>query len=253
MTSVITLAIFVATVIIMLIAFEFGFRLVIAIKRSGFEKESPVSAISASILGLLAFMLAFTFGIVTDRYNERKALVRQEANAIGTAYLRSDILPDAERNQSRELLKKHVEINLKAAHSQAHILQHECHEETERIHHQLWNLALVNARRDLNSDIGALYMEAINAVIDMHGLRVAVVEGRIPRAIWGVLYILVFLGMSSVGYQTAISGSKRSWMILVLALSFSLVIGLIASLDRPQTGFIHVSQKPLVDVLTTME
>ena len=68
------------------IAIEAGYRLGHAAhRRSEDEKESPVSAIPAAILGLLAFMLAFTFGIVSDRYDARKALVREEANAIRTA------------------------------------------------------------------------------------------------------------------------------------------------------------------------
>lgn len=244
---------FVATAIGMLLAFECGYRLVHVGRRVECEKEASVSGISGAILGLAAFMLAFTFSMVADRYSARKDLVRQEANAIGTAYLRSDILPESERQKSQELLRLYVDNRLEAARSQEHILLQKNKIESVRIHHQLWDLAVVNARRDLNSDIGALYIESINNVIDIHELRVALVSSRIPVVIWGVLYILVLLGMISIGYQTAVSKSGRSWITMVLVLAFSLVITLIATLDHAQSAFIRVSQQPLVDVRETMQ
>jgi hypothetical protein len=75
---------------------------------------------------------------------------------------------------------------------------------------------------------------------------------RIPGAIWVVLYALVILGMIAVGYQTAIAGSRRTWAMLILALSFSLVIALIAELDGPGSGYLTVSQQPLVDLRALM-
>jgi len=78
---------FAATALLVAVAIELGFRLGRAAHRSSDEeKESPVSAIAGTILGLLAFILAFTFGIVSNRYDARKELVRDEANAIRTAY-----------------------------------------------------------------------------------------------------------------------------------------------------------------------
>ena len=92
-------------------------------------------------------------------------------------------------------------------------------------------------------------------MIDIHALRVAVaMQARIPAGIWLVLYVLVILGMIGIGYQTAIAESaRRSWATPILAFAFSLVIVLIASLDRPQSGFITVSQQPLIDLRASME
>src|SRR6478736_5820282 len=84
----------VLTFVAVALAIEAGYRLgTAAHRRSDDEKESPVSAIAGTILGLLAFMLAFTFGIVSNRFDDRKGLVREEANAIRTAFARSDFLP----------------------------------------------------------------------------------------------------------------------------------------------------------------
>src|SRR5262249_55444319 len=122
-----------------------------------------------------------------------------------------------------------------------------------RTHQRLWEMAVANARKDMNSDIGALYVEALNGMIDLHSLRVAVaLQTRIPAGIWTALPSLTVLGMVAVGYQMGIAGSKRSLVQPILAISFSMVIALIASLDRPQGSYIKVSQQPFIDLLSSM-
>ena len=106
----------------------------------------------------------------------------------------------------------------------------------------------------MNSDVAALYIDSLNGLIDLHAMRVAVaLQARIPGGIWASLAALTFLGMLAVGYQMGIAGSKRSFVQPILAISFSVVIALIASLDRPQTTFIKVSQQPFIDLLNSMK
>src|SRR5215213_1844467 len=95
---------FVATTLLVVATIEVGYLLGKTARRaSEDEKESPVSAIAGTVLGLLAFILAFTFGIVADRYDARKALVVEQANAIRTAYSRSDFLPTPSRDEAKGL------------------------------------------------------------------------------------------------------------------------------------------------------
>ncbi|MEW6360213.1 MAG: hypothetical protein AB1696_28025 [Planctomycetota bacterium] len=247
-------AIFAGTTILVVIAIELGYGLGRAVhRRSEDEKESPVSAIAAAILGLLAFMLAFTFGIVAERFDARKGLVRDEANAVRTAYLRSDFLPESDRGEVANLLARYLDDRLAFTESRDLDQVKKGLIEADRIHRQLWEMAVVNARKDMNSDVAALYIESLNEVIAFHALRVAVgLQARIPAGIWLVLYALVVLGMAGVGYQTGIAGSRRSWARLILALSFSMVIALIAALDNPLRGHVAVSQQPLADLRAAM-
>jgi hypothetical protein len=243
--------IFVATVIAVVLAMEAGFRLGRQVRqRSEDEKESSVSAIAGAILTLAGFMLAFTFGISSDRLQDRKTLVREEANAIGTAWRRSDFLPEPDRAEAAELFRKYVDDRLDA--TQLHDLSQmqELLAESSRIQRHLWDTAVKNARKDMNSDVAALYIESLNELIDIHEVRVAVaLHPQIPGIIWLVLYALVILGMIAIGYQTAITGSaRRSRAVSLLAVSFSLVIALIAVLDRPQSDLIGVPQGPLIDL-----
>jgi MFS family permease len=247
-------AVFVATLLVVALAIEGGYRLGRAAHaRSEDEKESPVSAIAATILALLAFIMAFTFGIVSDRYDARKALVREEANAIRTAWSRTDFLPEPDRGEAVELLRGYVDRRLTAVQSRDAARVRAEVAESVRIQRRLWEMAVANARQDMNSDVAALYVEALNELANLHASRVNVgLHARVPAGFWLALYALVFLSMVAVGYHAAIAASRRSWMMLVLALSFSLVITLIAALDRAQGGYLPVSQQPLEDLRALM-
>ena len=114
-------------------------------------------------------------------------------------------------------------------------------------------MAVANAQKDMNSDVAALYIESLNEVSGIHATRVAVgIQARVPNEIWLVLYGVTILGMMGVGYQTGIAASKRSMARPILAVSFALVFALIASLDRPDSGVMSVSQRPLVDLRDAM-
>jgi hypothetical protein len=249
-------ALFLGIVVIVLASIEGGYRLGrYAHLRAEEEKESPVAAIAGSVLGLGAFLLAFTFGIVANRYDAKKQLVREEANAIRTTWLRSDFLPESDRAQTRGLIRKYLEARLAFAQSpnfdlqRAKVLLAQAEEDQAR----LWEIAVVNARKDMNSDVAALYIESLNELFAIHASRVIQgMQARIPIAIWIMLLALTSLGMVAVGYQTGIAGSKRSLARPILAVSFALVFALIADLDLPGGGFVRVSQQPLIDVQTWM-
>lgn len=244
-------ALFVGWIILIIVFIEIGYRSGSLVhKRTEDEKESPVSAISAAILGLLAFILAFAFGIATERYDARRALVREEANIARTAWLRSEFLPQAQCDKAKEMIRDYVQTRIDVVNDANLEKLPEALAKTVAVQRQLWDIAKVNAKADMNSDVGALYIESLNDLINVHATRVSIgVNTRMPKAIWYVLSTLIGLGMFGIGYQTAIAGSKRSWEKLILAVSFSIVLSLIAILDRPTNPYIPVSQKPLMDFL----
>ena len=244
-------ALFGLTMLLVAGSIEIGFRLGTSVRRkSGDEKESSVSSIAGTVLALLAFILAFTFGIVANRYDSRKELVREQAITISTAYDRTDFLPEPDRTTAKGLFDQYIAILID-------IPNHDSTEEVgpmiaqlTALQRQLWDMGVkwVDSG-ELNTDIGSLYMDSLNQVGDVQALRVAVaLQARIPTGLWVVLGILVALGMVAVGYQTAIADSRRSLAMLLLALSFSIVIVLIAALDNPASGYLPVSQRPLVDM-----
>ena len=247
---------FLVTAALVVLAVEIGFRLgKIVRRRSQEERESPVSAIAGAILGLLAFMLAFTFSIASDRYDTKKGLVREEANVLRTAWQRSDFLQEPDRAQTKALLRDYVDDRIAFAQSLDTEKAEAYVGDATRIQHEVWAMGVQSAKTDpfMNSDIGAMYLESVNQMADLHALRVNQgLQARVPTGIWFVLYALVVLGMIAVGYQTAIADSRRSRVTAVLAVSFSLVVALIAALDYPMSRFISISQQPLVSLQTEM-
>jgi hypothetical protein len=218
------------------------------------EAEAGVSLVTTATLGLLAFILSFTFAIVSNRYDSRKTLVREEANAIRTAFARSAFLPETDREKAEALLERYVGLRLDVVRLRDFDGIGTVAEDALRTQRQLWQMAVVNARRDMNSDVAALYIEALNEVANVHALRVALgVQERLPTVIWLVLLTLLLLAMTGVGYQSAVAGSGRTWAVTILALSFALVVALIAALDRPDTGYFVAAQRPLEDVRAWME
>jgi len=244
----------VGTILIVLVCIEVGYRLgADQRRRRTHELESPVSAMSAAILGLVAFMLAFTFGIASDRFDARKTLVLDEAGAIRTAWMRAEFLPEPDRAEAGALLRKYLDDRIAAVQSRDNARIVAVMADAKRIQNELWTMAVANARKDMNSDVAALYVEALNDVMTTHASRIAIGwHARIAATIWLVLYVLVALGMVGVGYQTGITGSPRSWGAPVLALAFSIVIVLIAALDRPSNALVPVPQWPLINLQSDM-
>jgi hypothetical protein len=245
---------FVGTVVIVVGTIELGYLIgKEARRRKADEKEAPVSAIAGTVLALLAFILAFTFGIVANRYDARRELVREQANAISTAFDRTDFLPEAMGAESKDLFRTYIDTVILAGTSEGMGNLPAEISEVKVIESQIWEIAVANVRAGDNSDISALYVDSLNHMNDVLATRIAVaVESRLPIELWIMLYVLVGLAMIAVGYQTAIANSQRTWMLIVLALSFSIVIILIAALDDPERGYIAVSQQPLRNVRAGM-
>jgi hypothetical protein len=213
------------------------------------EAESSLGTIIGATLGLLAFMLAFTFGIAAGRLQTRMQLLLDEVNAIGTTYLRAGLLLEPHRSEIQKLLREYVDIRANLAKEsipqQTKKLQ-KALSRSETLHDQMWSHAVAMAGTDRNSEIDALFISSLNEMIDLHNSRVTVVQYRIPMAIWYALYLITTLSMVAVGYQAGLSGKSSLKAGIVLALTFSVVILLIADLDRA-TGSLRVSQQPMLE------
>jgi hypothetical protein len=244
---------FALTIILVLVAIEVGYQIGCRAHTHWTEEmEAPATAITGSVLALVAFMLAFTFGIVSDRYDARKELVRAEASAIKTLWLRCDLLLEGTRAEPRSLILEYLSERLEFVHRRDYAPARikEVTLASQEIQDRLWDIGVENARAGLNSDYTSLYVNALNEVITLRARRLSIgLQARIPIVIWLILYSIMLLGMTGLGYQTSISGSKRSTARPILALSFAMVVALIAMLDRPDSNLTAVSQLPQFELL----
>jgi hypothetical protein len=216
------------------------------------EKETPVGAMVGSILGLSAFMLAFTFGLAASRFDERRHTVLDEANAIGTTYLRTRLLPEPQRTAIAGLLREYVDVRVRgiAEGKLAELIAR-----SEELHESIWSEAVkASQNKDSNSVLTGLFLQSLNEMIDLHSRRVLVgIRSRVPISIWAGLLTLGLLGLLAVGYQAGLSVTRRSPAMLAMVLAFAGVLFLIAALDRGQEGLLRVSQEAMIDLQRTMQ
>jgi hypothetical protein len=241
---------FLFTFLLVLLSIEGGFRLGrYRSSRADPEKEESVGTLVGATLGLLAFLMAFTFGMAASRYDTRRHVLLDEVNAIGTAYLRAELLAEPHRTEVRALLRQYVDARVESAYP-GHLEQ--MVHRSEELQDRLWSHAVAAGRKAPNSIVVGLFIQALNEVIDLHTKRIqAGVRSRVPPSIWMVLYVITVLGMAEMGYHAGLTGA-RSMTIPALALVFAAVMMLIADLDRPGEGLIQVSQQAMIDLQKSM-
>jgi len=244
--------IFVATIIIIILAEECGYRLgKLRSRREGKESDSRLGGMVGAELGLLAFLLAFTFGLAASRFDARRQVLLDETNAIGTTYLRAAMLPEPEHTEVRKLLLDYVDWRIKAVQEG---LITEAMRQSEKIHKQLWDQAVAAAEKDPHSILVGLFVQTLNEMIDLHTKRVtAALRSRIPLPVWIVLFGVAFLAFIAMGYQGGINRTSRSPAVFLIAMTFAAVLWLVVSLDRPGEGLLQVNQRPMIELHQMME
>jgi hypothetical protein len=243
-------ALLIGVFVLVLLSVEGGYRLGKTAQRADADGDTPLGEMIGATLGLLAFLLAFTFSLAASRYDTRRQLLLDEANAIGTTWLRAGFLPEGS-GEIRSLLRQYTEARLQATHPgnlQGSI------QRSEQLQAQLWKRAAPLAKRSDSPVMAALFIQSLNELIDLHAKRLtASVRNRIPLAIWAALYCVTMLSFGALGYHAGLVKARRSPAILPVAFTFAVVIVLIADLDRPQEGTLTVGQEPLIDVLRLIE
>ena len=238
--------VYVAVTLILLAACETGFRIGRHV-RTRQDKEGPASLgpMVGGLLGMLAFVLAFTFSLAASLHDLRKQNVLNEANVVGTAYLRSDLLKPENGEEIKKLLREYVDIRLGAARGEdldAAIAR------SEAIHKLLWAQVVSAASREPSPNT-SLVVQSINELIDTHQKRVnAALQNRIPGSIWIALTAISILTLLTIGTQVGLSGERRLIAVIPLSLALAVLVVLVVDLDRPGEGLIRVGQQAMFDL-----
>jgi hypothetical protein len=218
-----------------------------ASKKSADMKDAPVGTVVGTAFGLLAFMLAFTFQIATNKYDARKALLLDEVTSIRTTYLRAGLLEEPFRSGTKELLVEYVDLRVELAKDTSK-LRHALIR-SQQILDTLWNYTEKLADQDRSSEVYALFTTSVNDLVDNYNQRITMTfEYRIPAVIIWILVIVAFFCMLSLGYHFGISGKGNFKINFILAIIFAVVMLLILALDRPETGLAKLNQKPMLSL-----
>lgn len=217
--------------------------------KSGKVNDSPVGSVVGAALGLLAFMLAFTFQIVDNRYNSRKELLLDEVTAIRTTYLQAGLIPDPYRKTSRKLLVEYIDLRSDVVKDVSIEKIEHLKIRSKFILDSLWKFSETLAAQDRSSEAYSLYTSSVNNLIEIYNKRVTFTfEYRIPVAILWVLLLVTFASMAMLGYQFGISGKKNNILAVFISVIFASVMFLILALDRPETGLIRLNQAPILSL-----
>jgi CDP-diglyceride synthetase len=215
-------------------------------KKSGEISDSPIGSVVGAALGLLAFMLAFTFQIVDSRYNTRKELLLEEVTAIRTTYLQAGLIPEPYRSNSRKFLIEYTNLRITLAQDQSLSHLEELKLRSDYILKNLWSYAEALAAQDRSSEAYSLYTGSVSDLVENYHKRITLTfEYRIPIAILWVLFIITLFSMFLLGYQFGVSGKKNNILAIFISIIFSAVMFLILALDRPETGIMRLNQTPV--------
>jgi hypothetical protein len=238
---------FVAFTIVALITAEVGYRLGRSWQeRTPDEKDGPTTMIVGSLLALMAFLLAITMGMASDRFDTRRKLVLAEANSVGTTYLRAGYLPEPASSKIKDLIRDYVPLRI-VTNDIADLRVRMAH--SVEIQAKLWSIAEGLARATPDSDVLALFIDSLNETIDLHETRViAGLYGRVPETILILLLLGSMLTLGMLGYSGGLTLRRSPLTAAVLIIVLGAVITLVVDLDRPREGFLEVSQQPIIDL-----
>lgn len=239
----------------MIAAVEFGSWVGLRLSaRANDSLRSQVNSLQASLLGILALLLGFTFSQSLQRYDLRSAAVVSEANAIGTAQLRVALLPDAYRRQTFDLMNDYIEsrIDAGAVSLDREAARQLLARESERIQAELWQLAAAAVHESDRPATVNLYLAALNDMIDAKTSRDAALGRHVPEIVLFLLYGTFILTGVLVGYAAGVSGARASRGTYVLVGLIVVLVFIIIDLDRPRRGLIEVDQSSLVALGTAM-
>lgn len=245
------LGIFLVFVVTALVVAEIGYRIGRWWQsRDPEETQGPTPMIVGSLLALMAFLLAVTTGMASDRSSARAALVLDEANAIGTAWLRAGYLPAPHSERVRALLREYLPLRIGSADRAT--IEAKMQRSLE-LHGELWTRTENLARDRSDSPVVALFVKSVNETIDLHERRVmAAVYGRIPATILLLLLLGAILTLATVGYSAGLTRRRSPLTAVILVSLLGAVNTVVIDLDRPQGGFLEISQRPLLDLADQM-
>jgi hypothetical protein len=218
------------------------------------DARSQVGTIQGAILGLLALLLGFTFAMAMTRFETRKQIVLDEANAIGTTYLRAQLLPEPQRQQISDLLRRYVTVRLDfyaAGNDDANL--DAVNQATAKLQAQLWEIGGALGEKDPRAVIYGLFLQSLNEVIDLHNKRLTALENHVPEIILILLYFVAMVANALIGYGCGLGEVRNLFVTLVASVLIAVVIFVIIDLDRPRRGLIRVSQDRMVELRDSLE
>lgn len=233
--------------LLLLVSDEIGFRAGLWSKaRNDKDAGTQIGAVQGAVLGLLGLLLAFSFSAAGARFLERQDLIVQEANAIGTAYLRADLLDDEPAALLRGSLHRYTDHRIETSGHLRQGLPPEAAAQIEKLHNGIWTAARDGVKARPEAALSVL--PPVNEVIDLHTLRIAAGKKHIPGLVLGLLVACSALAIGTIGYGCGLGGNRRVPLTWSLALLVTGSLWVTIDLDHPRGGLLQISDAPLSQI-----
>ena len=238
----------------MFLLIEVGFRIGTRHRAEGGSIEG-LGALEGGVLGLMSLMLAFSFSGAADRFNDRRALIVEESNELGTAWLRLDLVPAAVQPAIKDSFRSYVDARIQAyralpdyeaamsALNRANALQQ-----------VIWRMA-IDATKDGWAPAATVLLPSLNSTFDIGNTRLWATRMHPPFILHGLLLLLVLLGALLAGYSMSRGGRRRWSHTTIFVFMVVVTVWLIVDLEYPRLGVIQVRDfdQAIVDVRATMK
>jgi hypothetical protein len=218
-------------------------------KNSKTEVKSIHSdTISNNVMGLLALILGFSFSMAINRFEYRRTLTVQEANAIGTAYSRSEILPFKNPQEMKNLFKEYVELRIKAYRSDNF---KKVFKETQVVQNKIWKEFRELAKKDKGIFENS-FLISLNEMFDSGNSRNVAFVKLLPVSFYVLVLLIASAAVGMMSFDLGQSRDTSHWRSGVLIFLFGILFSFIFDVDHSRKGFVRISQDAMLEVRSSM-
>jgi hypothetical protein len=219
--------------------------------------KAGVGTVDAAVFSLLGLLIAFTFGGAASRYDAKRQLIAREANAIGTAYLRIDLLPPSAQPGLREDFRSYLDARIGFFRNLS-ANQYVSKQEVERyavLQNKIWTEAMAGCREANSPATTSLVVSSLNEMFDITTTRLAALETHPPRVIFVGLVVLMLAGALLTGYGMADGKKPSKFHVLVFPLILTTAMFVIVDIEYPRIGLVRIDTADhfLTDLRATMK
>ena len=242
----------VVTLVLLILAVEIGYWIGrIAKVEMTQPMKNQISTIQTAILTIFIFLLGFTFAMALTRFDNRKQMVVKESNAIGTAVLRSKLLPENQRAKMIELFKEYINIEFSIT-SRANVPLKERKEQNQkakRLQTLMWDEACAATENNPLSIPAGLFAISVNQLIDIKTERDIAISNHVPEIVLLALLLFAALAIGILGYANGLVATHARYPTIILCIVITISFMLIMDIDRPNRGLANVSQESMIDLM----